>query len=646
MDFFEHQEAARGKTVRLLVLFLLAVIAIVGGVYLVSLLIFQGYLWQSDRSPTLASLWNAEWFLAALAGTSSVVLSGSAYKTMSLAAGGQVVAENLGGRLVLRSTTELSERVLLNVVDEMAIAAGVPSPPVYLLAEEPGINAFAAGSRPDHAVIGVTQGCLDWLSRDELQGVIAHEFSHILNGDMRLNLRLIGLLHGILLIGLTGYWIMYSMRGGGRGRHGGFAIFGLGLFVIGYAGVFFARLIKAAVSRQREYLADASAVQFTRHPQGIAGALKKIGGVSPAAHIGHPQAEQASHLFFGNALQRSFLSLLSTHPPLGERIRRIDPTFTGAFPEPDRPRRSERDVISLSRLTSGGARTRPQADDWDDQIAFHAAETMNRIGRSNAEDLEQARTIEAEIPAELHELVRDAFGARAAMYGLLLDEDPQTRDQQLRRLTQHADSGVVRELHRYQSAFRTLAPAARLPLVELAVGPLRDLTRPQLKSFVDNLNHLIKADNQLRLFEFLLRRTMLNHLRHPSDSRRERGLRSRQAIVVAVADVLAALAVVGHRNEEAAASAFAAAMQVFTRQESGVTTPSMRRADLVAADRALGRLSQVNGRAKKRILQACATCIEHDGVATVEETQVFRLIAATLNCPAPLIRPSDASDGA
>jgi Zn-dependent protease with chaperone function len=246
---------------------------------------------------------------------------------------------------------------LLNVVEEMALASGTPTPPVYLMDREDGINAFAAGFSPNDAVIGVTRGTATRLDRDELQGVIAHEFSHILNGDMRLNLRLMGLLHGILIIGMLGYFILrmsFFSQGRRRSRDGKdgvpIVVIGAGLAVIGFAGTFFGNLIKAAVSRQREFLADASAVQFTRHPDGIAGALKKIGGFAQGSSIENPNAPIASHMFFGRATS-GFNAMFATHPPLAERIRRVDPSWDGEFPE----NVGRADVDGASRATALGA---------------------------------------------------------------------------------------------------------------------------------------------------------------------------------------------------------------------------------------------------------------------------------------------------
>ncbi|MFC1818980.1 M48 family metallopeptidase, partial [Thermodesulfobacteriota bacterium] len=323
MDFFASQDEARRKTGQLLFYFVLAVILIIVAIYAAITFIF---IYQQSRPGPFdpGRLWNPDLFAAVVGAILLVVISGSLYKIAVLRSGGARVAEMLGGMLIPASSDAFLEKRLLNIVEEMAIASGVPVPPVYLMEKEKGINAFAAGFTPDDAVIGVTRGALETLNREELQGVVAHEFSHILNGDMWLDLKLVGFLHGILLIALIGRSIL---RGSSRSRNnknsGGAVVFGLILLILGYIGVLFGKLIKSGVSRQREYLADASAVQFTRNPHGLAGALKKIGGLASGSLIEHSKAEEISHMFFSNGLKASWVGAFSTHPPLAERITRL-----------------------------------------------------------------------------------------------------------------------------------------------------------------------------------------------------------------------------------------------------------------------------------------------------------------------------------
>ena len=342
-DFFQRQDHARRQTARLLVMFALSVAAIILAIYLVAVLgtagVQQDHRYGAHAHPAAQpSLWNPVLFAWVTLGTLLVVGFGSLYKIAELSAGGEQIALMLGGRAINPQTTDLAERRLLNVVEEMALASGIPVPPVYVLDHEPGINAFAAGHQPGDAVVAVSAGCLQYLTREELQGVMGHEFSHILNGDMRLNLRLIGIVYGILVLAILGYYVMRiaGVSSGDSKREGGaagFFLLGLALLIFGYLGVFFGNLIKSAISRQREFLADASSVQFTRNPGGIAGALKKIGGLADGSRIRDGHASEISHMFFGDAFAGSFFNLFATHPPLEERIRALEPEFDGQFPE-------------------------------------------------------------------------------------------------------------------------------------------------------------------------------------------------------------------------------------------------------------------------------------------------------------------------
>src|SRR6266436_1996228 len=331
MDFFENQERARRHT-KVLVVYLGAAVAmiIVTAYVVLDLILFQSLTW------------NTQMFLAVAAGTIVTVSIGSLTKIMDLRAGGGAVARMMGGRLVPPSPTNSDEQKLRNVIEEMALASGVPVPEIYVIDTESGINAFAAGYGTPDAAVTVTRGCMQLLTREELQGVIGHEFSHILNGDMRLNIRLIGLINGILCLAIVGRVLLSlrSSRSSNNKIDPLFVILGLALIAIGGIGVFFGRLIQSAVSRQREFLADASAVQFTRNPLGLAGALKKIGGLGEGSKLSAPEAEEASHLFFANGLSESWLNMFATHPPLEERIRLLDPTFDGKFAVvslPERP---------------------------------------------------------------------------------------------------------------------------------------------------------------------------------------------------------------------------------------------------------------------------------------------------------------------
>jgi Zn-dependent protease with chaperone function len=368
----------------------------------------------------------------AVIGTLIVVGGGSLFKIAQLRGGGRVVAEQLGGRLLNPDTTDPSERQLMNVVEEMAIAAGTTAPPVYLLDQEDGINAFAAGFTPGEAVIGVTRGAARRLSRDELQGVIAHEFSHILNGDMRLNIRLIGLLHGILIIGMLGYFVLrmtaFSGHRARRSRDQGNPLpllaIGVGLMVVGFFGTFFGNLIKAAVSRQREFLADAAAVQFTRQPGGIAGALKKIGALAAGSRSGARTPRRPATCSSAGPPRASARCSRRT-PRCPTRIRRIEPSWDGTFP----------DVTPSSRRAAGngtacrGGRVRPRRRRRACRAVRVRTRSTTWAGRRGAHVRYAERLLDS-LPGGIRAAAHEPYGARALIYTLLLDRDATLRTKQ------------------------------------------------------------------------------------------------------------------------------------------------------------------------------------------------------------------------
>ena len=386
-------------------------------------------------------------------------------RSPSLSAGGEAVALMLGGRAVNPQTTDLAERRLLNVVEEMALASGIPVPPVYVLDHEPGINAFAAGHQPGDAVVAVSAGCLQYLTREELQGVMGHEFSHILNGDMRLNLRLIGIVYGILVLAIIGYYVMRSspacLRRATRKRAGAAAaifVLGLALLILGYLGVFFGKLIKSAISRQREFLADASSVQFTRNPGGIAGALKKIGGLAEGSRIRDGHAEEISHMFFGDAFAGSFFNLFATHPPLDERIRALEPEFRRPFPRGPaaggrgRSRRGSAGRAGRRRCRLPAIRTGVAAAAAGHGVGCRATWSQ-QIGRPQTEHLSHAGQMVGGMPQPLLDAAREPFAAQAVIYALLLSRDDEaTRSRQLQLLQGQIEPPLYQETQQLAAA--------------------------------------------------------------------------------------------------------------------------------------------------------------------------------------------------
>ncbi len=629
-DFFERQDAARRNTVRLVVLFALAVLALIVSIDLL-LAATMGYLGRNPETGTV------DWTLAAdprvlslaVFGTLLVAGGGTLFKIAQLRGGGKVVAEQLGGRLLNPDSTVPSEQQLLNVVQEMAIASGAPTPPVYLLDQEAGINAFAAGFTPSDAVIGVTRGAAEAFTRDELQGVIAHEFSHILNGDMRLNIRLIGLLHGILIIGILGYFVlrmgMFSGVGRSRSRQQRSPLpllaLGAGLMAVGLFGMLFGNLIKAAVSRQREFLADASAVQFTRQPTGIAGALKRIGGATTGSGIQSPNAPEASHMFFGRAT-RGLSGLFSTHPPLAERIRRIEPSWDGALPEGPPAASAQPSAAGVAAFAGGAASAGPP--------------TVDQVGQPAGEaHLQYAARLVKSLPAQLVNAAHEPYGARAVVYALLLDHEAAPRQRQLGHLEGAADPGVYEETLRLMPLVEQLDMRARLPLLDMSLPALRGLVPAQYDLFKQNVAELVQADNEIDLFEWSLHRILLHDLEVHFANRRPPRVRHRTlaSVRVHIELLLSMLAYAGHRDLESARHGFEQAKRTLELAE--VRLRPVDDLKFTALDAALAALEEAAPKIKRQVLRAAVACIAADRTVTATEAELLRAMSASLGCPMP-----------
>jgi len=642
MNFFESQDRVRRHTALLVVLFVLAVVALIAMTNLLVMIVF-GFIDSQQLRDGGTILRQMDWptFGAVSVGVGIVVLAGSLYKILALSGGGRVVAESLGGQLVPQDAHDPNLRKLLNVVQEMAIASGTPAPPVYLLAQEQGINAFAAGLTPRDAVIGVTRGAIDHLNRDQLQGVIAHEFSHIFNGDMRLNLRLMGVLNGILILGILGYYLLYSAsfsRGRRSNNQGAAAILalGIGLIVIGYAGTFFGGLIKAAVSRQREFLADASAVQFTRNPNGIAGALKRIGGLESGSRVENPGAPEISHAFFAQGVSGFMQGLSATHPPLAERILRIDPQWDGKFDTSDR---ADADRDEHQPGVSETAARRPAAGEVAAVAAgaaiAHVMTAIDQIGKPNREAVDSARDLLSELPTVVKEVAREAHGARAVIYSLVLDKGQEVRARQLKHLQDHADTGVYALTLRLMPEMDRLDVKFRLPVIAIAMPALKQLSLSQYKSFRENLLALIGMDSRVDLLEWSLQKILFSHLdaqffkAAPSRARyTDPGQLGKE-----VGIVLSVIARAGTENQGDMEAAFGAAAQALGL--SGLSLLARDQTTVPDLDLALAELEQLKPLAKLRLLKACVAGVVRDQRVSELELELLRAFASALDCPVP-----------
>ena len=654
MDFFEAQAHAKKRTARLVWLFAFAVAGTIALTYFAAVFGYdavqgsrpysprynrRSYYNRSDTVAAAPTLWQPGVFFAVAAGTLAVVGLAALYKWNEYSSGGSAVAESVGARRVDPRSTDLRERRLLNVVEEMAIASGIPVPAVYLLEDEPALNAFAAGLTTSDAAVCVTRGTMEKLTRDELQGVIGHEFSHILNGDMRLNLRIAAIVFGILVIGLAGRGVLWSLRGvrlRGKNSGGAFAaivVTGLALMIIGYIGYFFGCMIQAAVSRQREFLADASSVQFTRNPGGITGALKKIGGYAIGSTLETHKAAAIGHFFFAQGFTSAFGGLWATHPPLDERIRAIDPTFDGKFFEPP----EVVDVAHESFVAAGlaPAAAKPKTDFTASLSAPLAA--VAAIGSLTPDQISSAQSVLERIPDRLRTAVRTPAEAPVVLYGLLLDEhDAAVRERQRGLVAARAGADALRTLDALIAPLATLGPEHKLPLLQLALPALRQIPSTALEPFLDTLDELVHADGKVSPFEFALQKLLTRTLelgRTPGAAVVQ--IYSFNAVTPAISVVLSALARISSNVDLDARDAFAAGAAQIKLIERELEFLPASACDLAALDAAIDKLATASLPIKQRTLMAAAHVVGADGQILIAEAELLRAVAATLDCPMP-----------
>lgn len=625
MDFFAQQARVRGSSRRLVILFVLAVIAIV--VAIDAVVWFALGQHPAPGEPPASNL-------NLLLGSSVIVLAGiglsSLFRIMSLSGGGKSVAESMGATVVPPDTSDPALRRLRNVIEEVAIAAGVPVPDIYLMADEPGINAFAAGYSASDAAVCVTQGCLDNLTRDELQGVIAHEFSHVLNGDMRLNIRLMGLLFGILVLAVVGRRVIWF--GGGRSnRRGGGQVWmiGLALIVVGYIGYFFGRLIQAAVARSRESLADASAVQFTRQADGIAGALKKIAILSEGSQLQAANKQEVAHMLFGEA--GSFNALFATHPPLLERIRALEP----GFKEADLARMA----AGMQREAASPPASAPTAASGVPGLSLPPVLTGVLAGgvAAAAPAFQRAAAVQQAMPASLNDAVQQPESALAVMLALALSPAAELQPAQRRIVADAFGDDVQRAVQAQASAVAALAPIARLPLVLLAFPALRQLPDGRQQTLVRTLDDLVKVDGRVDINEYCLARLLriqLSEARAPRSAPVD-GVKKLPAARDSVILVCTVVAAAGCSDEAGARRAWLFAMQQAFPGEAieWVPPPAAWQASF---ERALDDLDGLSPMAKELVIQALLRAVHADGQISVEEAELLRVICASLHCPLPL----------
>jgi Zn-dependent protease with chaperone function len=634
VDFYARQEAARRTTRWLLLAFLVSVALVVVAVDAILVVVLGAS--DPQASPSGPLLLTTIIVLAIICGA-------SLFKTLSLRKGGGVVARSLGGARVERNTRDPALRRLHNVVEEMAIASGVTMPEVYVLENEDAINAFAAGNSPADAAIAVTRGAATLLSRDELQGVVAHEFSHILNGDMRLNLRLLGWTFGLLAIAIVARIVLQSSpRTGGRDRRdgaGALMLAALAVMILGYIGVFFGRLLQAAVSRHRERLADASAVQFTRNPGGLSGALLKIAGVSAGSRLVAPEAEEVAHMLFAAGLPR----LMATHPSLEERLKALDPSFRAA----DLPARAAEAARAAQRLrqtdaaqAAAPAQPARAAEPFAKlgpvaALANNAAAIAAQAGTIADEQVRYAEQARAAIPEGVREFVDSADHARALTLALLVSKVPEVRDAQRRVLDEAYGAELTAHVIAQRATAEALAPALRLPAVQQLFPSLRRLSLGERQKLRDVVGRLALSDARIDVFECCLTLLLASSLYDELEAGAQHGSASLLQEIDAIHALFCVLAAQGTADSAVAVRAYEAGISVVLPQHR----PAFRSFEAwpAALRDALARLVHLRPFAKKVLIEGMVRCIAHDRSLSVAEGELLRTVCAVLHCPLPPI---------
>jgi len=638
MNFFEYQEQARRQSRWLVFLFILAVIVIVVVINIAILLAFG--VFDSEQQQFLFTLEglkaNASTLVGGALATVAVIVFASLFKTATLRSGGGKVARDLGGVPVEADARDPLRRRLYNVVEEIALASGVPVPEIYVLEQESGINAFAAGFTVADAAVAVTRGALEKLSRNELQGVIAHEFSHIFNGDMRLNIRLMGALFGILMLSLIGRRVLHGSYFVGRSKNnngGAVVMVAIAVMLVGYIGLFFGRWIKSAVSRQREYLADASAVQFTRDPDGIAGALKKISVYSDASYL-NVETEEVSHMLFGNGEK---ISMFSTHPPLNERIQRIDKSFK---PE---------DLIQLAKRIQREGQNEAELAARQEKEGrrgrggmFDADNLVDQIGHPDFSRILMAAALAASIPEEISEAAHSSQWATEVLFYCLLDRNSEIREQQLLFVAQNMGSDSETRVRGLLGASPELAREQRLPLLEISIPELKRRPPEYVSKVLATVNLMSEADGQTDVFEYLMAKIISQHLWESQNPQRVRlsGKKSLDHAMDKALNVVAVLAL--HGNDSTAG--FEKSYEAGSKVLSAKTTTSVAVVENwnEVLDSALPVLDQLKPADKEKLVKALIATVMADNKLAVSELELLRVVCAVIHVPLPLIAGGEA----
>lgn len=649
MDFFEAQHLSRKRTTRLVIFFGLAVLGVVIAVNLVVLGAFVTYdiaTGQDDYS------W---WSFQRVVWTTGIVLGGIGLGTMvrfnELSGGGSCVAKSLGGRRIDTTTTNQGEKTLMNVVEEMSIAAGMPVPEVYVLDREHGINAFAAGFTPDDAAVAFTEGCLEHLERDELQGVAAHEIAHIAHGDSRCNLIMAALLNGLLSLTLLSHALRGNDSDDGEGFgslvHGG-GLRGAGaagllfLIVLGAAvaitaigalGHFLGRLIQAATSREREYLADAAAVQFTRHLEGLRRALSKVGGQRRGGRIRHPGAENYAHLFFSSSQLSRRSGMMSTHPDLSKRIRAIDSSWDGKFTEVEiqMPASSRKAFSSHHRTVSPA----------EGQAVSQRMTMLSRLqGPPTAFQWGMLAPLLQGMPDGIGEQLQEPGNAQGMVLAILASAGSKPSPSLQAVFGPSIPGHLKPAFDRYRALLANVDDQRKLILLEVSLPALGELTTGVYNQFLNTVDQITGALDHSCIFAFLAARLVRLRLEpkvngHAVQSGSIKYSKLTPELAPAVGRVLSRVARVATGSEDDAVHTFKQAIKSQYLLAHSVELLPSDQQSIPELEKALDTITLSSFAIRRQIVQAARAMVQRSKTITVSEYAIVRVLSATLGCPLP-----------
>ena len=609
-NFFEHQDRAQSRTGWLVFLFVIGVLGVTISITL------------------LTAVFMPKAIPAAIVVSFLIIGIPFAFKLLTMSSSGALVAESLGGIRINPASQDVNERKILNVVEEMAIASGMPIPPVFIL-DEDCINAFAAGKTPQDAVIGVSRGALESLTRDELQGVMAHEFSHIFHGDMRINMRAIAAIFGLMAIGYVGYFILRSTMFGPRTRKAdgkavaGIAIFGIGLIVIGCIGTFFGRLMQAAISRQREFLADASAVQYTRNPAGIGGALRKI-SAQASGIMHHAEASQFNHMLFSQGIN----TLFASHPPLAERIKRIEAIAGGVLPE-----------SSISKPTQDHPQSNDSQGKTDGRmnpIAGNLVASFAAVGSVPARNLARVQAEYSVCDKSLISAAHDPNGALAIVLAMTLSQD-QTKAAVQRKIIATKMPEIEMAVNHLEQTVRKLDTQERLAFVDVACATLVFGSADVYKIFRATLSESVRSDGSISLFEWVVMQILRMRVELPMAIRGGFVAPVHNANISQVAAsarrTLGVIAIFGSDDAEEAKIGFQSAMKIAGLEAANMPSKEECTLDLLAKD--MDQLETLRPSAAGIFIKAALSCVAADQTTTDREYLLLRALSERLSIPLP-----------